>query len=126
MTALLLSLLSFAQDAPEATEAPTLSGYVWATEPLQPVRWPGSTATTTEVELNERVEVVFVDGDMVRIRKKLNFGWVPRAALTTTDPTAVEMPDLTFEPGERGDVTLVPEEAAPGASAPVAAPEGGQ
>ena len=109
MTALLLSLLAIAQDA--TTEAPALEGYVWATEPLKPLRWPGSEVTTTEVELNERVEVVFVDGDLVRIRKNLNFGWVPAAALTATDPTAAEAPAFDFNIGDRGDVTLIPEEA---------------
>ena len=120
MLALLLSQISFAQDTTSAEEAPALTGYVWASEPLKPVRWLGSTVTVTDVELNERVEVVQVDGDMVRIRKNLNFGWVSASALTAIDPTTVEMPELGLELGEPGEVTLIPEEA-PEPSDPAAA-----
>ena len=124
MTALLLSLISFAQDAPEAGASLVLSGYVWATEPLKPVRWPGSTVTVTDIELNERVEVVLVDGDLVRIRKNLDFGWVPASALTAADPTAIELPELELDLGEPGEVTLINEEA-PEPPTPETAPEDG-
>ncbi|MFT5687138.1 MAG: hypothetical protein ACI8RZ_008095 [Myxococcota bacterium] len=111
MTALLLSFFAFAQDATEAgTDPAPLTGYVWATEPLQPVRWPGSTVTVTDIELNERIEVVLVDGDQVRIRKNLDFGWVPTASLTAEDPTAVEIPELELDLGAPGEVTLIDEE----------------
>jgi hypothetical protein len=110
MTALLLSLLSFAQDTTAQAALP-LSGYVWATESLKPLRWPGSTVTVTEVAQDERVEVVLVDGGLVRIRKNLDFGWVPAASLTASDPTALEIPDLDLDLGEPGEVTLIDEEA---------------
>ena len=111
MTALILSLLSFAQDAPEAAAPGVLTGYVWASEPLKPLRWPSSGVTVGDVELGERVEVVLVDGDQVRIRSGLSFGWVPTSALTATDPAAIELPDLDFDLGAPGEITLIDEEA---------------
>ena len=55
------------------------------------------------------------------VRKNLAFGWVPASALTATDPTTLELPDLDFDLGAPGEVTLVPEEA----PEPPAAEEGG-
>ena len=123
MTALLFSLFAFAQDATEAGDAAPLTGYVWATEPLKPVRWPGSTVTVTDVELNERVEVVLVDGDMVRIRKNLDFGWVPTSGLTAIDPITAELPELGLDLGAPGEVTLIDEEAPEPATPEAVTPE---
>lgn len=118
---MLLSQITLAQDTTSPEAAPELTGYVWATEPLKPVRWQGSTVSVTDVELNERVEVVLVDGDQVRIRKNLNFGWVAASALTAIDPTTVELPELDLDLGAPGEITMIPEEA-PEPADPAAAP----
>lgn len=81
---LLLTLASaaFAEDA-------------WLTEAADLSRWPAATAPNAvlaKVEAGTRLQVVFREGDEVRVRQGANFGWVPAALLSDTDPAASDEP----------------------------------
>ncbi len=83
MTALMLICsLGLAQEE----TAPPLSGYVWTTEEVTLSRWLDADLTSGQVSEDTRVEVVLVDGDQVRIRSGLSFGWVPLTALDPSSP----------------------------------------
>lgn len=80
---------ALAQGAPSLP--PTLIGAPsTATVPLAAdaslKRWPDGDAVVAELTAGTPVVVVLEDGDMVRVRHELEFGWVPKAALTAAEP----------------------------------------
>ncbi|MFT4625696.1 MAG: hypothetical protein ACI8PZ_004367, partial [Myxococcota bacterium] len=54
---------------------------------------PGPSLTVGEV-----VEVVFDGGEKVRIKRGIEFGWVPAEALAATPPVAEAEPEAPVEP----------------------------
>ncbi len=73
---LLLTSLAMAEDA-------------WTTQEVDLVRWPGATDDNPVVDhvgLDEKVEIVFRDGERVRVRTGGYFGWCDAAALTDVSP----------------------------------------
>lgn len=94
----LLVLVSFAlAQAPAAPPAPTLAPAIGLTanpivethwlsraEPL--LRWPGAQAVIATLDAGAEVTVVLRDGDQVRVRHGLDFGWVPAEALLAAPP----------------------------------------
>ncbi len=73
---LLLCSLALAEDA-------------WTTQELDLVRWPGASddnPVVDHVAAQARVEVVYRDGERVRVRSGGDFGWCDAASLTDTSP----------------------------------------
>ncbi len=89
-----------------------LADNLWATAPVEGVRWLDSPAVTLTLEAGDEVEVLLRDGARVRVRKGIAYGWVAASSLTDVAPT----PSLPL-----ASPSAVP--AAP-AAAPAAAPPG--
>ena len=73
---LLLSSLALAEDA-------------WTVEAVDLVRWPGvsdDNPVVDQVRPDEKVEVLFRDGERVRVRTGGDFGWCDAAQLTDVSP----------------------------------------
>ena len=66
----------------------TLPQYVWTTAEVKLKRWPDAEAISATLAPDRKVEVIYEDGDWVRVRDVLNFGWAPRASLTATAPAS--------------------------------------
>ncbi|MCP4807475.1 MAG: hypothetical protein GY913_17915 [Proteobacteria bacterium] len=61
----------------------------WTTEAAELLRWPGEVTDNpivVSVEPGTQVEVLFVDGERVRVRLDSNLGWVDASALTAEAP----------------------------------------
>ncbi|MBL8617650.1 MAG: hypothetical protein JNM72_18730 [Deltaproteobacteria bacterium] len=86
---------------------------VYALAPAQGLRWPGAEARSLPVEAGARLEIIAEDGDLIRVREGTRFGWLPRAAVTSTPPAPAAAPGLPPAP-------MVP--GAPAAPAIPAAP----
>ncbi len=83
--ALLLPASAFAAD------------FVWATGSVKATRWiEADTAEVGTAEEGQRLEVLYTEGDRVRVRVKgATFGWIDAASTTDTDPNpASGLPDL--------------------------------
>jgi hypothetical protein len=81
--------LAFAEDA-------------WVVNATELVRWPETVtpnAPVRSLEVNDKVEVVLRDGAQVRVRKGIDFGWVPATALTDKEPVVETPPALELTPG---------------------------
>jgi hypothetical protein len=90
-----LSNLVHAQDADAAAEAADaaaeaatdkLPPYVWTAAAVTLQRWPGVEGSSAAVEAGRRVEVILQDGDQVRVRSGTDFGWLPLAQVSATEP----------------------------------------
>jgi hypothetical protein len=84
MTALLLLVSLSWADEPKAA---------WTTRSVSLQRWADADIPVAEVDADARVEVLFVEGTKTRVRRGMDFGWVPSDALTTKEP-----PLPTFDP----------------------------
>ncbi len=64
--------------------------FVWATETTKATRFADSASKEVgEVEAGGRVELVFTDGERLRVRVKgATFGWIDKAKTTDTEPPA--------------------------------------
>ena len=61
----------------------------WATEDLEILRWPGSiedNPIVATVEAETKVEVLFREGERVRVRAGQDFGWTDAVFLTDEAP----------------------------------------
>jgi hypothetical protein len=80
---------------------------MWAAAPAEGVRWPEVTAVSVHLAAGDEVDVLVKKGDLARVRKGTDFGWVPQSALTAEAPAAVpadgvapegELPPFSVEP----------------------------
>lgn len=75
----LFGALAFADDA-------------WLTRDVELLRWPdhaeGREVVVAEGATGDKVEILFRDTELVRVRKGGDFGWVPTDALTEESPEA--------------------------------------
>ena len=68
-------------------EAPTtLPQYVWTTEAVTLVRWPGTEGSSASIEAGRRIEVILQDGEQARVRSGTDFGWLPVSKVSATEP----------------------------------------
>ncbi|RME20381.1 MAG: hypothetical protein D6798_20605 [Deltaproteobacteria bacterium] len=124
MLALVLTLgLALAQEPAEDSSAarPTLPAIelvapsTTLTRDVPLMRWPDSDVEVTRLPAGTEVEVVYREGDRVRVRKDLDFGWVPADAIGTPTPAA---------PPDRA-ATDAPEPPSSGTDADGSAPSAG-
>lgn len=87
-----LSLLPGAWAQEPAPVAPTLpvieqvTATWWITEATPLQRWPDGGPAVRTLAKGDEVEVIVREGDLVRVRKELDFGWVPSSALSEQPP----------------------------------------
>lgn len=68
---------------------------LWATEAVEGVRWPGATIATVHLVPGDAVDVLVRDGGLVRVKRGLEFGWVPAEKLSAEEPKVdLEIPGL--------------------------------
>jgi hypothetical protein len=92
----LFVLVSLARGA-EPTEA-------WTTREVPLHRWSDGAVVVTTLDPNARVEVLVADGTRTRVRRGVDFGWVPSDALTRNAPPNATEPSFGF--GD--DITVIP------------------
>ncbi|MFZ5475855.1 MAG: hypothetical protein ACOZNI_03695 [Myxococcota bacterium] len=76
-----------------------LADTMWAVEPAQGVRWPEVAAVTVTLAAGDEVEVLARRGDLARVRKGTDFGWVAAKSLGADAPAVVPA-DATLPEGE--------------------------
>ncbi len=75
-----------------------LADDAWLIQDVDLLRWPDPSESrevvVAEGLTGDKVEILFRDTDLIRVRKGGDFGWVPASALTETAPedTAAEAP----------------------------------
>jgi hypothetical protein len=71
----------------------------WATGPTEGVRWPDVKTVSVNLAEGDEVEVMTTKGDLVRVRKGTDFGWVPASSLTNVapPPKPAAIPDAPTE-----------------------------
>jgi len=99
---ILFVLVSLARGA-EPTDA-------WTTREVPLHRWNDGAVVVATLDPKARVEVLLTDGNQTRIRRGVDFGWIPSDALTTTAP-----PGATDDFGFGNNITIVPK---PGGTPP--------
>ena len=105
---ILFVLVSLARGA-EPTEA-------WTTREVPLHRWNDGAVVLRTLDAKVRVEVLVADGNQTRIRRGVDFGWIPSDALTTTAPPgAIAEPTFNFG----NNITVVPK---PGGTPPTQPP----
>ena len=82
---------------------------LYASAPVEGVRWPDASAVTVKLAPGDEVEVLVRDGALARVRKGANFGWVAAASLTAEKPVVPEVDDSL--PGELPAFDIVPADA---------------
>lgn len=87
----------------------------WAAADAEGVRWPDATVVSVKLATGDEVEVLATDGDKVRVRKGVEFGWVAAASLTTVAPAK---PEPIGDGGELPDFTVTPAAPTPVPAAP--------
>ena len=68
----------------------------WTTQSAEMVRWPGAAEgnpVVTTLDEGAKVEVLFRDGERVRVRANADLGWVDAAALTIESPQVPSLLD---------------------------------
>ena len=101
---ILFVLVSLARGA-EPTEA-------WTTREVPLHRWNDGAIVVRTLEAKVRVEVLVADGNQTRIRRGVDFGWVPSDSLTKDEPPgAIAEPSFSFG----NNITVVPK---PGGTPP--------
>lgn len=63
---------------------------LWAASAAEGVRWPEVTAVSVSLQPGDEVEVLARQGDLVRVRKGVNYGWVQAGTLTDVAPPKPE------------------------------------
>jgi hypothetical protein len=84
-----------------------LAETMWANAPAQGVRWPDAAAVTVTLAAGDEVDVVVKKGELARVRKGTDFGWVPQSVLSADAPAAVPA-DALAPPGELPPFTVEP------------------
>jgi len=73
----------------------------WATRDVELQRWPETVIEappiTAEAAAGDKLEIVLEDGDIVRVKKDGDFGWVPADALSKDAPEDEEATDAPAE-----------------------------
>ena len=101
---ILFVLVSLARGA-EPTDA-------WTTRQVPLHRWSDGAVVVATLDPKARVEVLLTDGNQTRIRRGVDFGWVPSDALTKEmPPGATDEADFGFG----NNITIVPK---PGGTPP--------
>lgn len=78
---LLASLVAFPAYAQDAGST------LFATADVEAKRFPDADTVGPSLSSGDRVTVVYVEGDLVRVTTGREFGWVAASALTATDPS---------------------------------------
>lgn len=60
----------------------------WVATASDMKRWPDAEIVTGALAVGDKVEVVFRDAKLVRVRKGSDFGWVSPAVLSATEVAA--------------------------------------
>jgi len=84
LSAFLLPSVALAEDA-------------WVQRDAEALRWPDAEQISLELELGDKVTVVYRADDMVRVRKGAEFGWLPADSLGDQDPTPAPAADDPWE-----------------------------
>jgi len=93
---ILFVLVSLARGA-EPTDA-------WTTREVPLHRWNDGAVVVGTVDANARVEVLVADGNQTRVRRGVDFGWVPSDSLTKDRPLDAAEPSFGFG----NNITIVP------------------
>jgi hypothetical protein len=80
----------------------------WTTREVPLHRWNDGAVVVATLDPGARVEVLLADGAHTRVRRGIDFGWVPSDALTKEAP-ADAAPTFTLGPG----MTLTPSGTTP-------------
>jgi hypothetical protein len=80
----------------------------WTTREVPLHRWNDGAIVVATLDANARVEVLLADGTQTRVRRGIDFGWIPSDALTREEPPGAE-PSFGF--GD--DITIVPTPGTP-------------
>ena len=59
---------------------------VWAIEDVQSTRFPDADTPGLLVEAGDELEIVYREGDRIRIKKSIEFGWIPADKVTEEAP----------------------------------------
>ncbi|MCO4771319.1 MAG: hypothetical protein KDA24_14895 [Deltaproteobacteria bacterium] len=94
--------------------AASAADFVYATGTTAATRWIGvDSADVGVTEEGQRMEVIFEEGDRLRVRLKgSSFGWIDRSAVSTEDPNpaegagALDLPQIQL--GADGKLQLPP------------------
>lgn len=73
----------------------------WTIDAVDLVRWPGAAEdnpVVASVEAETQVEVVYVDGDRVRVRTGQDFGWTDASSLSAEAPAGGLLEGLEIAP----------------------------
>lgn len=66
--------------------APVSANVVYAASGGPALRWPGQEASSFVVSEGDRLEVVVRQGELIRVRRGTDFGWVAAGTVTDTPP----------------------------------------
>lgn len=80
--ALLVPGLSAASDAPHD---------VWVVKEVSATRFSDADTATLALKPGEKVQVIAEAGELVRVQKGFDFGWVPVAAVTEQEPVSADV-----------------------------------
>jgi hypothetical protein len=69
----------------------------WTTTTVKLQRWQDAPIVAAELEPNTRVEVLFEEGPLVRVRRGMDFGWVAKDALTDVPPAGTATTPPPFQ-----------------------------
>jgi hypothetical protein len=77
----------------------------WTTREVPLHRWVDADLTIATVDPGSRVEVLTTDGQQTRIRRGIDFGWIPSDALTQEAPAgAIDLGGFGFG----SNITVMP------------------
>ncbi len=92
---IVLSMVVLAQEPATADTRPAappvieeIAPTAWLVEDSKLLRWPDAEAEVTSLPAGTEVEVILREGDKARVRKDLDFGWVPQSAVSDQPPAA--------------------------------------
>ena len=92
LSAFTLSSAALAQDLREGST-------VFTTEAVDLLRFPDAALTLTTLEPGAKLEILLVDGALVRVRKGVDIGWLPVAKVSATPPApALALPEAPAAP----------------------------
>ncbi len=96
-------------DAP----VPAPAAHVWVREDVPLKRWPDADTTVATLEAGTEVEVVVDDGELLRVRRGTDFGWIP-AAVASREPVQVGEADQPGDAAQPGGADQPGDAAQPG------------
>ena len=105
LTILLFVAAGLAQEpasasAPASDAAATGPSHVWTTESVGLKRFADADGVLVTFDAGEKLEVVVKDGDVLRVRRGTDFGWVPADKVTEEAPSAgADLPSFQLGDG---------------------------